>query len=120
MWIGQQGCEIYKTLNCVRRESGRRSCCCTQKLEDYVKPLKNKHVARYKAHQRRQQEGETFNNFVKDLRILLMDCEFAGNNDILIDLIKSGARQPKVQLRTPFRQRSGLNLKAGDRNWKAV
>lgn len=98
MWIGQQGREIYKTFVFEGHQADDPAVV-LKKLEDYVKPLKNKRVARYKAHQRRQQEGETFDNFVKDLRILLMDCEFADNNDILIDLIISGARQPKVQER---------------------
>lgn len=98
MWIGQQGREIYKTFNF---DAGQEDdpANILKKLEDYVRPHKNKRVARYKLHRRKQLEGESFDNFVKDLRILLMDCDYTDIDDILIDLIISGVRHPKVQER---------------------
>ena len=37
--------------------------------------------------------------FVKDLKLLVMDCEYTDSNDILIDLIINGVRHPKIQER---------------------
>ena len=64
-----------------------------------MKPKKNKRVSRYKAQLCKQLEGESFDNFVKDLKLLLMDCEYTAQDDILIDLIINGVRHPKVQER---------------------
>jgi len=36
-----------------------------QKLDECIRPKKNKRVARYKKQQRKQQEGENFDNFVR-------------------------------------------------------
>ena len=46
------------------------------KLENYVRPAKNKSVARVKAQRRKQNEGDSVDNFVKDLNILLLDCDY--------------------------------------------
>ena len=56
-------------------------------------------MAIFKARQRKQLEGETFDNFVKDRRLLLMDRDFTEPDEILIDLIKNGVKQAKIQER---------------------
>ena len=98
MWIGQQGLEVYKTFTW---DAGQEDDPAEMlgKFENYVKPAKNKRVARFKAHQRKQNEGGTFDHFVKDLRLLLLDCDYTNSDDILIDLIVSGVRHQKVQER---------------------
>ena len=68
-----------------------------EKYEPYVSPRKNKRIARFRFHQRVQKEGETFDTFLKDLRLLAMDCLFDNTEDILVDAIISGARHKKVQ-----------------------
>ena len=45
------------------------------KLEAHVRPQKNKRIAQHKLKLRKQNTGESFDNFVKDLRLVLMDCE---------------------------------------------
>ena len=65
----------------------------------YVRPRKNELAAMFKVKQRRQQEGESFDNFVKDLRLILMDCEYANSDDILIEAIIPGVAHKKVQER---------------------
>ena len=64
MWMGEQGREICKTFVFEGNQADDPAVV-LKKLEDYVKPLKNKRVARYKAHQRGQQEGETFDTLSK-------------------------------------------------------
>ena len=68
MWIGQQGRDIYKTFTW---DAGQEDNLAEilGKFENYVKPAKNKRVARFKAHQRKQNEGE-------NLTILLKISEF--------------------------------------------
>jgi len=98
MWINQQGREIYKTLNFVddKEEDPDKIL---QKIEVYVRPRRNKRVARYRAQQRKQTEGETFVNFVQYLRLLIMDCEYSETDDVLVDLIINGVRYSKAQER---------------------
>ena len=98
MWIGQQGRELYKTFKFNEGEEDKPDVV-LGKIEAYVRPRKNKRVSRYRATQRKQKEGETFDNFVKDLRLLIMDCEYHDSDDMLIDLIINGVLQPKIQER---------------------
>ena len=107
MWIGQQGREIYKTF---KFEAGQEDdpSAVLAKLKEYVKPAENKRIARFKAHQRKQNEGETFDNFVKDLRLLLLDCDYDDSEDILVDLLVSGVKHQKVQERTGYLTRDRL------------
>lgn len=44
------------------------------KFEAYIRPRKNKRTARFKVKQRKQGESGSFDNFVKDLRLIIMDC----------------------------------------------
>lgn len=98
MWIGEQGREIYKTLTWADgdKEDPEKVL---DKFEAYVRPRKNKRIARHRFKQRKQGTSEGFDNFVKDLRILLMDCEYTNPDDMLIDGIIAGVYEKKVQER---------------------
>ncbi|CAC5389962.1 unnamed protein product [Mytilus coruscus] len=98
LWIGQQGREVYKTFVWEENKQDDPDII-LGKLETYIRPRTNKRVARFKACQRKQTEGETFENFVKNLRLLLMDRDYGNTEHILIDLIISGVRHSKVQER---------------------
>ena len=67
--------------------------------QEYVRPRKVKRGARFKVKQRKQGESESFDNFVKDLRLIPMDCEYTDPDDVLIDDIIAGVRHVKVQER---------------------
>ena len=105
MLIGAQGREVYKTFTWVVDPDHPEILqqddpdIVLEKLENYVRPAKNKRVARYKAQQRKQTDGESFDNFVKDLKILLLDCEYGDTDDMLVDLIINGVRHQKVHER---------------------
>ena len=47
--------------------------------------------------QRKQNESEPFDNFVKDLKLMIMDCEYTEPDDILIDSIIDGVWAAKLQ-----------------------
>ena len=98
MWIGKHGREVYKTMTWAEGDEDDPSKI-LDKFEVYVRPKKNKRAARFKVKQRRQQEDESFDNFVKDLRLILMDCEYADTDDILIDAIIAGVSHRKAQER---------------------
>jgi hypothetical protein len=98
IWIGKQGREVYKTFVWQEGDVDKPDKV-LDKFEAYVRPRKNKRAARFKVKQRRQGEGETFDNFVKDLRLIIMDCEYGDPDDVLIDAIIAGVRHVKVQER---------------------
>ncbi|KAJ8315281.1 LOW QUALITY PROTEIN: hypothetical protein KUTeg_007431, partial [Tegillarca granosa] len=117
LWIGQQGREIYKTIAWDEGEEDAPDNI-LDKLEAYVRPRKNKRVARFRAQQRKQSHGESFDNFVKDLRIILIDCEFADPDDIGGANLRSGSRLDIIKSHSIGRQyemsQSQMKLIRGD------
>ena len=69
------------------------------KFANNIRPRKNKRIARHRFKLREQGPSESFDHFVKDLRLILMDCEYADLDDMLIDAIIAGAREKRVQER---------------------
>ena len=67
------------------------------KLEAYVPPRKNKRIARHKLKVSKQNTGESFNNFVKDLCLILMVFEYTNLDDILSDSNIYGVHARKLQ-----------------------
>ena len=55
MWIGQEGREVYKTF-VFQNEDEDKPEKILEKLENYVRPKKNKRMARFRLHQRTQKE----------------------------------------------------------------
>lgn len=69
------------------------------KFANYIRPRKNKSIARHCFKQRKQGAEEGFDHFVKDLKLLLIDCEYTDSLDMLIDAIIAGVREKRVQER---------------------
>lgn len=80
-WIGKQGREVYKTMIWTEGEKEDPSKV-LDKFANYIRPHKNKRVARHRFKQRKQGSTESFDNFVKDLRLILMDCEYTDPDDV--------------------------------------
>lgn len=70
MWIGQQGRESYKTFTWEENEEDDPKVVLDKK-EMYVRQRKNKRVAGFRAQQRQQAQGEPFDNFVKNLKVII-------------------------------------------------
>ena len=97
-WIGEQGRKIYKTLAWTDGEKDD-PCKVLGKFANYIRPRKNKRIARHHFKLRKQGQSESFDHFVKDLRLILMDCEYADSDNMLIDAIIVGVREKRVQER---------------------
>lgn len=66
----------------------------------YCKPMKNETYDRYKFFVRVQQEGEDFDSFVTDVKMLASECNFGQLEDSLVrDKIVSGIRDLSLQER---------------------
>lgn len=97
-WIGSQGREIYRTLQWKEGEKEDPEKV-LKKFAEYVRPRKNKRIARHNLKQRRQAQNESFDKFLTELRLIIMDCDYADPDDILIDCIIDGVHDRKVQER---------------------
>ena len=97
-WIGQAGREIYRTFTWEAGES-EDPVKVLAKFEAYIRPRKNKRIARHNLKQRRQTQAESFDKFLTDLRLIIMDCDYRDPDDILIDCIIDGVHDRKVQER---------------------
>ena len=71
LWVGDKGREIYSTWELGTDEAKKLDTYYT-KYETYVKPKSNRVFARYKFHQKVKQEGESFEQFLTDLKLLVM------------------------------------------------
>lgn len=97
-WIGPQGREIYRTLQWTDGEKDDPDKVLA-KFEAYVRPRKNKRIARHNLKQRKQMPSESFDQFLTELRLILMDCDYEDPEDILVDCIIDGVFDMKVQER---------------------
>lgn len=69
-----------------------------QKLEEYFRPKKNIGFRNCTTQTQKQKTStETFTKYVKDLKVIFMDCEYDNRKDILIDCIIYGFADAKLQ-----------------------
>ena len=73
-WIGQAGREIHRTFTWEEEES-EDPVRVLNKFEAYIRPRKNKRIARHNLKQRRQTQSESFDKFLTDMRLIIMDCD---------------------------------------------
>ena len=97
-WIGAQGREVFRTLEWEDKEE-EKPASILDKFETYVRPSKNKRIARHKLKSLKQLQSESFAKFLTRLRLLIMDCAFHDADDMLIDAIIDGVYDTKLQER---------------------
>ena len=96
IWVGEKGRDIYNTWTLTDEE---RKLLATyySKFEDYVKPKSNNVFARYKFHKRIQQEKESFEQFLTDLRLLVKDSGYAAPDKMVRDRVVIGCQSQKTR-----------------------
>jgi len=65
--------------------------------------------ARYKFHQKVQQEGESFEQFLTDLKLLVKDCGYGDPDEIVRDRVIIGCHSAKTREK-PIQEGSDLTL----------
>ncbi|XP_062582084.1 uncharacterized protein LOC134243873 [Saccostrea cucullata] len=96
IWIGDKGRDIYSTWNLSEKDSKKFSVM-KEKFENHVKPKSDRVYSRYKFLSRTQKEGETFEKFLTDLRLLVKECGYKDQDDMIRDAIVFGTRNHKVR-----------------------
>ena len=85
LWTGDKGREIFSTWNVTEADKKKLDTYFTG-FEEYCKPKTNNIYNRYRFKSRRQQDGESFEQFVTELKLLIRDCSYP--LDIVDDLIR--------------------------------
>ena len=70
IWVGNKGRDIYNTWT-LEEDEAKKLQTYYDKFEAYVKPKSNQVFAWHKFHKKGQQDGESFDQFVTDLQLLV-------------------------------------------------
>ncbi len=82
--IGDEALKIYNTFTFGEGEDSDKLSVLKKKFEDYVNPQKNTVFVRYKFWECKQQEGETIDQFITELKTRAKSCEFGNQTDSMI------------------------------------
>lgn len=96
IWVGQKGREIYSTWN-LSEEDRKSLKEHLDRFEAYVKPRTNLIYNRYKFHSRFQTEGETLDQFVTDLKLLVKECNYQEADNMVRDRLVIGIQNTKIR-----------------------
>lgn len=90
-FVGEDALKIYNTFQWNNESDSRNLNMILGKFEEYYSPLKNTTYERYIFNCRKQNPGETVDEFVTNLKLLAENCEFGAIKDSLIrDAIITG------------------------------
>ena len=96
---GSSAIEVYNTFTFTEEEAGKYDIV-IKKFDDYCSPMKNETYERYVFRCRLQKEGESFEQFLTDIRLKCKSCNFGDISDSLIrDQIVIGILDFKVKER---------------------
>ena len=108
--IGEEAMEIYNTFQFATEEDRIKFDVFKSKFEEYVNPRKNTVFERYRFWEYKQQEGETVDQFITELKTRAKSCEFGDQNDSMIrDRIVFGVSDTRMKERL-LRESSDLSL----------
>ena len=109
LWIERQGCmmrytfsaetrNIYDSLNLSEADS-KKPARIMAAMEDFAKGILNEALERHSFNSRRQEEGEKFDDFLTDIKLLSNNCNFcdACNPSLLRDRIVSGIFSDEIR-----------------------
>ena len=108
--IGEEANEIYNTFQFVTEEDRIKLDVLKSKFEEYVNPRKNTVFERYRFWEYNQQEGETIDQFITELKTRAKSCEFGDQHDSMIrDRIVFGVSDTRLKEQL-LRESSDLTL----------
>jgi hypothetical protein len=97
LYVGQRGRDIYNTWTLSSTETDKIEVL-FDKYEAYCNPKQNVTVIRYKFNTRNQNDGETIDQYVTELKRLAKDCVYGGLTDEMIrDRIVCGTNNPQIK-----------------------
>ncbi|KAK0141090.1 hypothetical protein N1851_021892 [Merluccius polli] len=96
LWVGEKGRDIYNTWT-LTADDARELKTYYERYEAYVLPKKNTIFSRYKFHEKVQGANETLEQFATELKLLVKDCAYANEDEMVRDRIVFGIQSAKVR-----------------------
>ena len=96
LWVGEKGRNIYSTWN-LSEEDSKKLESYTSGFQNYVKPRTNTVYNRFVFQTRSQKPDETFNQFCTELKLLVKDCTYDKNDEMVRDRIVAGVSNAKLR-----------------------
>ena len=97
IWVGETGRDIFSTFNNITEENKNLLKTYYDSYENYVTPKSNTVFARFKFHTRVQNQTDTFDSFVTDLKLLVKDCGYHDPDEMVRDRIVFGTSSPVIR-----------------------
>ena len=98
--VGKKGREVYNTFTFATDQDKMKFTKIIEKMDEFCTPRKNITFSRYKFFTCRQKEGESFDDFVTNLKKLSQHCEFGTLcNSLILDVIIIGILDNRLRER---------------------
>ena len=108
--VSEEVLEIYNTFQFINEEDRHKLDVLKSKFEEYVNPRKNTVFERYKFWEYKQQDSETIDQFINELKTRAKSCELGDQHDSMIsDRIVFGVSDTRLKERL-LRESSDLTL----------
>ena len=96
IWVGAQGREIFSTFELADEEKDKIEIY-FKKFRDYAAPKKNQVFSCYVFQKRDQNNTESTDKYITELKILVKPCGYLSESEMVRDKIVSGVRNPKLR-----------------------
>nr|XP_022921165.1 uncharacterized protein LOC111429474 [Onthophagus taurus] len=95
--MGEEGLEVYNALD-LTAEQKKSYDTVLEELQRFMSPKTNEVYERFVFYKRKQEEGESFDHFLTDLKKLVKTCNYVGDTDSMVRYrIVLGIRNPALQ-----------------------
>ena len=98
--IGQQGRDMARALfssSELSEDDKKELQSCSPSFETHCAPKKNVTIQRKLFYERNQSSGETIDEWITQLRLIVTDCEFHDQDEVIRDMIVLNSVNKKVQ-----------------------
>lgn len=96
LWIGEKGRDVFNTWT-LEGDEAKKLGTYYNKYTEYITPKSNPIYARYRFHEKMQGNGETFEHFVTELKLLVKDCGYPNSDEMVRDRIVFATNSQRVR-----------------------
>lgn len=102
---------IYNSLD-ISTQDKQKAEIVIRELEKFAKGLINETLERHQYDSRQQEEGESFENYIAELKVLITNCNFCNTcvSGLLRDRIVSGIRKDELRKELLAEKRLTLDM----------
>ena len=98
IWVGLRGREVYGTWSDLSDDDSKNPAELEKKFEENVRPMTKTVYNRSKFQCRIQNDSETVDENITDLKVLAKECDYREQKDLLIrDRVVFGIKSRKIK-----------------------